>query len=82
MFTGAMVAMYVSYLLVLAYVPGIADSPARALGDRGGVVGVHAIFLLAPPMSLTDVFNYINYGRMEVASSEPVHHISDPSPTA
>ena len=30
------------------------------------IVAVHAIFLLAPPLALTDVFNYINYGRMEV----------------
>ncbi len=29
------------------------------------------IFLLAPPLALTDVFNYINYGRMEV-----VHHLN------
>ena len=32
---------------------------------------MHAIFLLAPPLALTDVFNYINYGRMEV-----VHHLN------
>ena len=30
------------------------------------VVAVHAILFLAPPMALTDMFNYINYGRMEV----------------
>ena len=29
------------------------------------------MFLLAPPMALTDVFNYINYGRMEI-----VHHLN------
>ena len=34
-------------------------------------MAVHAIFLLAPPLALTDVFNYINYGRMEV-----VHHLN------
>ena len=32
---------------------------------------MHAIFLLAPPLALTDIFNYINYGRMEV-----VHHLN------
>jgi hypothetical protein len=31
-----------------------------------GVVALHVIFFLAPPLSLTDVFNYINYGRMGV----------------
>ncbi len=35
------------------------------------MVAVHAIFFLAPPMSLTDMFNYINYGRMEI-----VHHLN------
>ena len=35
------------------------------------IVAVHAIFLLAPPLALTDIFNYINYGRMEV-----VHHLN------
>ncbi len=32
---------------------------------------MHAIFFLAPPLALTDVFNYVNYGRMEV-----VHHLN------
>jgi hypothetical protein len=70
-FTGALVTMYVSYLLALAYVPSIADSRLRARWAIAAVVGVHAIFFLAPPMALTDVFNYINYGRMEV-----VHHLN------
>jgi hypothetical protein len=70
-FTGAMAMMYASYVLALAYVPSIADARLRARWAIGAVVGVHAIFLLAPPMALTDVFNYINYGRMEV-----VHHLN------
>ncbi len=28
-------------------------------------MAVHGVFLLAPPLALTDVFNYVNYGRME-----------------
>jgi hypothetical protein len=67
LFTGAMALMYASYLLALAHVP------AR-LGARwaiGAIVASHAILLLAPPLSLTDVFNYVNYGRMEV-----VHHLN------
>ncbi|HUB36330.1 MAG TPA: hypothetical protein VL972_05855, partial [Solirubrobacteraceae bacterium] len=66
-FTGAIVAMYASYLIALAYVPS-------RLGARWAIVAilaVHAIFLLAPPMALTDIFNYVNYGRMEV-----VHHLN------
>jgi hypothetical protein len=69
-FTGAMATMYVGYLLAFAYVPSIAER-VRARWAIAAVVAVHAIFFLAPPMSLTDVFNYINYGRMEV-----VHHLN------
>jgi hypothetical protein len=61
LFTGAIVAMYVSYLLVLKYVPRL---PARWL--IATIVVAHAIYLLSPPLALTDLFNYINYGRMEV----------------
>jgi hypothetical protein len=66
MFSGAIVAMYVAYLLALRYGPTL---PARFV--IAAVVLVHGVFLLAPPMALTDVFNYINYGRMEV-----VHHLN------
>ena len=69
-FTGTMATMYVSYVLALAYVPSIAER-LRARWAIAAVAGVHAIFFLAPPMSLTDIFNYVNYGRMEV-----VHHLN------
>ncbi len=66
LFSGAIVLMYVGYLLALRCAPRL---PARWV--IGTIVAVHAVFLLAPPMALTDVFNYINYGRMEV-----VHHLN------
>jgi hypothetical protein len=70
LFTGALVCMYVAYLVGLKHVPRL---PARyAIGT---LLAVHAILLLSPPLSLTDVFNYINYGRMGV-----VHHL-DPYTT-
>lgn len=69
-FTGMLVAMYASYLLALVHVPSI-EERVRARWAIAAVLGVHAIFFLAPPMSLTDVFNYINYGRMEI-----VHHLN------
>jgi hypothetical protein len=61
LFTGTVLAMYAGYLVVLKH--------ARLLPARwvfGAILAAHAIFLLAPPLALTDVFNYINYGRMEV----------------
>jgi hypothetical protein len=61
LFTGGLVAMYVAYLVLLRHLDGI---PARWI--IGAILAVHAIFFLAPPLALTDVFNYINYGRMEV----------------
>ncbi len=57
--TGALVTMYVAYVVGLRYVPLL-----RARWAIATIVGVHAILLLSPPLSLTDVFNYINYGRM------------------
>jgi hypothetical protein len=65
--TGAIVAMYASYAL-------LAVRPASRLPARwaiAAVIAVHAVMLLCPPFSLTDVFNYINYGRMEM-----VHHLN------
>ena len=71
MFTAMMVAMYASYVLVLAFIPSMAATGPRARWAIATVVAVHAILFLAPPLALTDVFNYINYGRMEV-----VHHLN------
>ena len=65
-FTGGIFAMYGAYVVALTY--------ARRLPARwviAAILAVHVIFLLAPPMALTDVFNYINYGRMEI-----VHHLN------
>lgn len=66
LFTGSLVLMYVSYLVGLKYVPRL-----RARWAIGAVLAVHGSFFLAPPLALTDVFNYVNYGRMEV-----VHHLN------
>lgn len=64
--TAAIVVMYASYVLALRHAASI---PARVA--IGAVVAVHLIVFLCPPFALTDVFNYINYGRMEV-----VHHLN------
>ncbi len=61
LFTGAIVLMYGGYV--------IAIKQARRLPARwviAAIVGAHVIYLLSPPLALTDLFNYVNYGRMEV----------------
>ena len=63
---ASIVAMYVGYLVLLRYVRRV---PPRWV--IGAILAVHVIFLMAPPLALTDIFNYINYGRMEV-----VHHLN------
>ena len=66
LFTGALLVMYVAYLVGLRFVPAL-----RARWAVATVVGVHVVLVLSPPLSLTDVFNYINYGRMGM-----LHHLN------
>jgi hypothetical protein len=66
LFTGAVLVMYAAYLVAIAYAPRL---PVRWVITA--IVAVHGILLLAPPLALTDVFNYVNYGRMEI-----VHHLN------
>jgi hypothetical protein len=68
--SGVLGLMFLAYLLVLR--------DARRIDARwllGAIFAVHLLFLLSPPLQYTDVFNYINYGRMGV-----VHHL-DPYTT-
>jgi len=62
--------MCVAWVLALRATPRL--HPGWVLGS---VLVVHLIFLLAPPLQYTDVFNYINYARMGV-----IHHL-DPYTT-
>jgi hypothetical protein len=62
----AMALMYVSYLVILLCLVRV-----RSRWILAAIVAVHVIFLLAPPLSYTDVFNYLNYGRMGI-----VHHLN------
>jgi len=66
MFTGAIVVMFLAYVWVLRCSPRV---PVGWVVTA--ILLVHAIFLISPPLALTDMFNYINYGRMEV-----VHHLN------
>jgi hypothetical protein len=66
LYSAAIVVMYVAYVVSYRYASRL---PARWL--IATIVLAHLIFLLSPPLALTDIFNYINYGRMEV-----VHHLN------
>ena len=66
LFTAAIATMLVAYLVV-AY----SAARLRPAWVIGAIVMLHVIFLLSPPLNLTDVFNYLNYGRMEV-----VYHLN------
>jgi alpha-1,6-mannosyltransferase len=54
-------AMFVAYLTVLA-----CANRVRARWVIGAIVVLQVTFFLSPPLSLTDTFNYLNYGRMEI----------------
>jgi hypothetical protein len=59
-FTAAIATMLVAYLIVAC-----AASRLRTSWLVVAIVVLHVIFFLSPPLTLTDVFNYLNYGRME-----------------
>jgi alpha-1,6-mannosyltransferase len=81
-FTELLVAMLGCWILALI--------AARRLPWRlalGGIVGMNVVAMLGPPMLSTDIFNYIDYGRLGVvhgldpylhgaiaARSDPVFH--------
>jgi len=65
-FTAGVAVMYLAYVAVLICAPRV--RPAYALT---AVVALQVIFFLSPPLPLTDIFNYLNYGRMEI-----VHHLN------
>ncbi len=64
--SGLLGLLFLAYLLVLR--------EARHTSARwmiGAILAINLLFLLGPPLQDTDVFNYINYGRMGV-----VHHLN------
>lgn len=54
-------AMWAFYGLALAFSDAV--PPRHALA---AIVALHVVFLLGPPLLSTDVFNYIEYGRLGV----------------
>jgi hypothetical protein len=52
-------------LLLLFWIVGSVLAPrVRVEWVVATLVLVHVVFVLAPPLSLTDIFNYLHYGRM------------------
>ena len=56
----------ISYLGVLLF----ADSVRFRVGI-GAIVALHLIFLIAPPLLSSDIFNYVGYARLDA-----VHHLN------
>jgi alpha-1,6-mannosyltransferase len=58
-FTVLLALMVAAYLVVAACARHV---PVRA--GVGALLAVNLIFLLGPPLTLTDIFNYVNYARL------------------
>lgn len=58
-FSALVVAMFACWLVLL---PALDHVGARSVVAAIGLL--HALFLLGPPLPLTDVFNYLNYARL------------------
>lgn len=58
-FALLLLGMTVGYLVVLACAGAV-----RARWAIAGIVAVHAVFLLAPPLLSGDVFSYLQYARL------------------
>jgi len=63
--SGAIALLFVSYLVALRFAPAL-----RTRWLVATILAVVLILFCAPPLFSTDIFNYLNYGRMGV-----VHHL-------
>ena len=67
------VGLWLALLLYLVVLARFADVPPRVA--VGAIVGLHALFLLAPPLLSQDVFSYIAYARLGVTHGlDPYTH--------
>lgn len=65
-FSAVIVLMTLAYFVLLG--------SARSLSTRAivlGVIALHAILVLSPPLQLTDTFNYLGYARLGA-----LHHLN------
>ncbi|MFL5908816.1 MAG: glycosyltransferase family 87 protein [Solirubrobacterales bacterium] len=71
------IVLGVCYLGVLAF----ADSVRLRVGI-GAIVALHVIFVIAPPLLSSDIFNYVGYSRLEVVHGlNPYIHPLSAAPT-
>src|SRR5918996_1517559 len=76
-FAVVFIALGVCYLGVLAF----ADSVGVRVG-LGAIVLLHLIFVVAPPLLSSDLFNYVGYARLEVVHDlNPYVHPISAAPT-
>jgi hypothetical protein len=57
-FVGALVILFACWLVAMALAPRV-----RVAWIAATLVATHVIYFLSPPLSLTDLFNYLHYGR-------------------
>ena len=74
-FTVALVVLCVAWLVAWAAAPAL---PVKVVAAGVGLAQV--VFLLSPPQSLTDTFNYIVYGRMAARGLNPYTHVPAVAP--
>jgi len=65
-FAALFIVLALCYLGVLVF----ADSVSFRVGV-GAIVGMHLVFLIAPPLLSSDIFNYVGYARLDA-----VHHLN------
>jgi hypothetical protein len=71
-----LVVLFVGYLVVVACSAAISTRTTI-----GAIVGMHAIFLLAPPLFSADVFGYIDFAHLGVLHGlSPYSHGADAAP--
>jgi hypothetical protein len=71
-----LIAMCAAYLVVLAAASAVRPGPAIA-----SIVGLHLLFVLAPPLLSSDVFGYIDLGRLgAVHGIDPYSSADTPLP--
>jgi hypothetical protein len=70
----AMNDAFSAFMLLMLVAYGAALAAARSLSTRlvvGAIAAIHVALLLAPPMQLNDVWNYLGYARLGM-----VHHLN------